>query len=84
MIPLVDSLVSTISSIVHEMTEDTRALGDLKIKADELLGSDGASTFVPRERFNGSTMLEMQDQITVDEDRRANGSHCMNLPLLLD
>jgi hypothetical protein len=36
---LVETLVGTISSIVHEMTEDTRALGEIKLSVDELNGN---------------------------------------------
>ena len=46
--------------------------------------SDETSSFVPRERYNGSTMLKHADEITVEGERKGNESACMNLPLLLD
>ena len=36
---LVETLVGTISSIVHEMTEDTRSLGEIKLSLDEINGN---------------------------------------------
>lgn len=37
---LVETLVGTISSIVHEMTEDTRSLGEIKLTLDEFAGNN--------------------------------------------
>lgn len=35
LVQLIDSLVSTISRIVHELTEDTRILGEIKANVEE-------------------------------------------------
>ena len=35
LVRLIDSLVSSISRIVHGLTEDTRALGDVKVRLEE-------------------------------------------------
>jgi hypothetical protein len=40
---LVETLVGTISSIVHEMTEDTRSLGEIKLTLDEFTGNNNVT-----------------------------------------
>lgn len=39
LVRLIDSLVSSISRIVHGLTEDTRALGDVKVRLEERASS---------------------------------------------
>lgn len=94
LVRLVDSLVSTLSSVVHEMTEDTRVLGEVKMRVEELIGNDtcgaDSSSYAPARAVNratGSTMLAARpsDGLTsTHQQRRGNESHCLNLPLLLE
>ena len=79
LVRLIDSLVSTLSKVVHEMTEDTHVLGDVKAGLEEQVLDEKHRHHASMRNDTGSSASNLAGKRTA-----GNGSLCIDLPRMLD
>lgn len=72
-VQLIDELVSTLSKIVHEMTEDTRLLGEIKSKVDDVNSQDHSSS-IKKSISKTKTFSNIDLPLIIDENSRLDST----------
>ncbi len=73
-VQLIDQLVSTLSKIVHEMTEDTRLLGEIKSKVDDVNSQDHSSSIKKSISSKTKTFSNIDLPLIIDENSRLDST----------